>query len=65
MVFAKNTLMMNSEKEKVFEREIDLGVVYGWIFVSLWILSPLSFITVPCLNGQLNGQWISIFMFNG
>ena len=29
MVFAKNTLMMNSEKEKVFEREIDLGVVYG------------------------------------
>ena len=33
MVFPKNALMIKTEKEKVFEREIDFRVFYEWIFV--------------------------------
>ena len=53
VVFAKNTLMLKLEKERVcLERKITWSDFWMSICVYLWILFLISFIVVPRLNGQ-------------
>ena len=53
VVFAKNTLMLKLERERVcLERKITWSDFWMSICVYLWILFLISFIVVPHLNGQ-------------
>ena len=53
VVFAKNTLMLKLERERVcLERKITWSDFWMIICVYLWILFLISFIVVPRLNGQ-------------
>ena len=53
VVFAKNTLMLKLERERVcLERKITWSDFWMSICVYLWILFLISFIVVPRLNGQ-------------
>ena len=53
VVFAKNTLMLKLERERVcLERKINWSDFWMSICVYLWILFLISFIVVPRLNGQ-------------
>ena len=51
VVFAKNTPMLKSEREKVFFREKMIWSNFWMIiYVYLWIPLFFSFIVVSCLN---------------
>ena len=53
VVFAKNTLMLKLERERVcLERKITWSDFWMSICVYLWILFLISFILAPRLNGQ-------------
>ena len=53
VVFAKNTLMLKLERERVcLERKITWIDFWMSICVYLWILFRISFILAPRLNGQ-------------
>ena len=53
VAFAKNTLMLKSERERVcLEKKITWSDFWMSICVYLWILFLISFIVVPCLNGR-------------
>ena len=53
VVFAKNTLMLKLERERVcLERKITWSDFWMSICVYLWILFLISYIVIPRLNGQ-------------